>query len=132
MLAADAIDLLALPRAQSLVRVEAPDAFEQALAAQHLVAAGDAAAKVVGDVEEGAVAVGDAAVEREQVALDRAIRLAAAAAALQRSSRSTALRVQTDQWPSRPPRKRTVTAAPSRIAANGVTRSRTMWSSLPV
>ena len=77
MLAADAVDLLALARAQALVRIEAPDAFEQALAAQHLVAAGDAAAEVVGDVEEGAVAVGDAAVEREQLALDRAARLGA-------------------------------------------------------
>ena len=35
-------------------------------------------------------------------------------AALQRSSSSTASRVHTDQWPSRPPRKRTVTGAPSR------------------
>ena len=133
VLAADAVDLLALPRAQPLVRIEAPDAFEQALAAQHLVAAGDAAAEVVGDVEEGAVAVGDAAVEREQLASTAPPRLGAGGrAALQRSSSSTAPFVHTDQWPSRPPRKRTVTGAPSRIAANGVTRSRTMWSSLPV
>ena len=44
----------AWPGLEPLVRVEAPDAFEQALAAQHLVAAGDAAVEVVGDVEEGA------------------------------------------------------------------------------
>ena len=47
VLAADAVDRLALARAQPLVRVEAPRAFEQALAAQHLVAAGDAAVEVV-------------------------------------------------------------------------------------
>ena len=104
-----------LARAQPFVRIEAPDAFEQALPAQHLVAAGDAAVEVVGDVEEGAVAVGDAAVEREQLAIDEPPASGAAAAALQRSSSSTAPCVHTDQWPSRPPRKRTVTGSPSRI-----------------
>src|SRR5689334_778420 len=67
MLATDAVDLVLLAGAEALVRIEAPQAFHQALAAQDLVAAGDAAVKIVGDVEEGAVAVGDAGIEREQV-----------------------------------------------------------------
>ena len=70
MLAADAVDRFALPEAQPFTWIEAPRAFEQTLPAQHLVAAGDAAVEVVRDVEEGAVAVGDAAVEREQLAID--------------------------------------------------------------
>ena len=60
MLAAHAIDFLGLARRQDLVRVQAPGALQQALAAQHLVAAGDATGKAVGDVEEGTVAIGDA------------------------------------------------------------------------
>src|SRR3982751_4922308 len=70
MLSADAVDRFALAGAHALARIEAPGAFEKALAAQHFVAAGDAAMEVVGDVEEGAIAVGDAAVEREQLAID--------------------------------------------------------------
>jgi hypothetical protein len=31
------------------------------------VAAGDAAVKIVGDIEEGAVAIGDAGIERQQI-----------------------------------------------------------------
>src|SRR6478672_2675110 len=72
VLAADPVDRFALPRAQALARVEAPRAFEQTLPTQHLVAAGNAAVKVVRDVEEGTVAVGDAAVEGEQLAIDEA------------------------------------------------------------
>src|SRR4051812_6568844 len=72
VLATDAVDRFALARAEPLAGIETPRAREQALAAQHLVAAGDAAMKVVRDVEERAVAVGDAAVEREQLAIDRA------------------------------------------------------------
>ena len=62
----DAVDLRTLPRAERLVGIQAPYPFQQPLATQHLMATGDAAAKVVGDVEERVVAVGDAAVEREK------------------------------------------------------------------
>ena len=57
---------------EALLRIEAPDAFEQALAAQHLVAAGDAAVKIVRHVEKSTVAVGYLGVEREQFGADRA------------------------------------------------------------
>lgn len=67
MFAADAIDLLHLAGAETLGRIEAPDALQQALPTQDLVATGDAAVKIVGDVEEGAVAVGDAGIERQQI-----------------------------------------------------------------
>src|SRR3954454_9507404 len=64
---ADAVDLLALAGAQVFRRIEAPPALEQALPAEHLVAAGDHAVERVRDIEEGGVAVGYGAVEREQV-----------------------------------------------------------------
>src|SRR5882757_6982473 len=67
MLAADAVDFSQLPGAQGLRRIEAPDALHQSLPPQNFVTAGDAAVKIVGDVEEGAVAVGDARIERQQV-----------------------------------------------------------------
>src|SRR3954470_977398 len=67
MLAADAVDFSQLPRAQGLRQIEAPDALHQALPPQDFVAAGDAAVKIIGDVEEGAVAVRDAGIERQQV-----------------------------------------------------------------
>src|SRR6266536_2772354 len=92
VLAVNAVDLLALAGAQALLRIEAPDALQQALAAQHFVTAGDAAAELVGDVEERRVAIGDPAVEPQQLAVD-ALPISA-----------TAVRAHTDQWPSRPPR----------------------------
>src|SRR5262249_29180318 len=52
---ADAVELRRLPGAEALVGVEAPDAIEQALAAQDLVAAGDDAVEVVGGVEDRSV-----------------------------------------------------------------------------
>ena len=55
---ADAVDLLHLAGSERFVRIEAPDAFEQALAAQDLVAAADHAVEVVGDIEDRRVAVG--------------------------------------------------------------------------
>src|SRR6266498_765167 len=70
VLAVNAVDLLALAGAQALLRIEAPDALQQALAAQHFVTAGDAAAELVGDVEERRVAIGDPAVEPQQLAVD--------------------------------------------------------------
>src|SRR2546429_5658097 len=70
MLAADAVDLLQLARAEALGRIETPDALEQALPPQDFVAARDAAVKIVGDIEECAVAIGDAGVERQQIGGD--------------------------------------------------------------
>ena len=67
------VDLLGLAGAQPFVRIDAPDAVEQALAAQHLVAAGDAAPEIVGGVEEGGVAVGDLAGEGEDAGVDRIV-----------------------------------------------------------
>ena len=69
---ADAVDLFRLARAQRLVRIEAPDPFQQALAPQDFVAAGDAAPEPVGDVEDRAVAVGDAGIERQKVLVNGA------------------------------------------------------------
>ena len=54
-----AVDLLHLPTAERLMFVETPEAFEQTLAAEDFVEAGDAAVVGVGGVEEGGVAVGD-------------------------------------------------------------------------
>ena len=65
--ATDAIDFRRLPRRKRFGRIEAPGAPQQPLAAQDLVAAGDAAGEVVGDVEEGAVAVGDARIQGQQL-----------------------------------------------------------------
>src|SRR5438270_8059465 len=66
MLIADAVDLFHLTRTEPLRRVEAPDALHQALPPQDLVTAGDAAVKIVGDVEEGTVAIGNTGVQRQQ------------------------------------------------------------------
>src|SRR4051812_7793333 len=73
MFVADAVDLQHLARTEPFGRIEAPDALQQPLPAQHFVAAGDAAVKIVGDIEEGAVAVGDAGVERQQVCWQRVL-----------------------------------------------------------
>src|SRR3954453_9921150 len=73
MLAADPVDLEHLARAQALPWIEAPDSLHQSLPAQDFVAAGDAAVKIVGDVEEGAVAIGDARIQRQQVGGQRTL-----------------------------------------------------------
>ena len=57
--ATDAVNFIELAGAQRFVLIKAPDAFEQALAAQHFVQTGDAAAEAVRRIEEGGVAVGD-------------------------------------------------------------------------
>src|SRR5436190_848858 len=67
MLAADAVDLMHLARAQAFGGIEAPDAGHQALPAQDLVAACDAAMKIVGDVKEGTVAISDAGIECQEI-----------------------------------------------------------------
>lgn len=56
---ADAINLRKLAGAERLVLVETPEAFEEALAAEDFVEAGDAARKTVRGIEEGGIAVGD-------------------------------------------------------------------------
>ena len=91
MLAIDAVDLLHWPGLRPSFGIEAPDAFHQALPPQHFVATGDAAVKIVGDVEEGAVAVGDAGIEREQIGRHGLLvpRGLAALELLDRRSRST-------------------------------------------
>jgi hypothetical protein len=64
---ADSGDFFGLSWAQGLVRVEAPDAFEQALTAQDFVATGNATGKVMGHIEQGAVAIGDLRIEGQQL-----------------------------------------------------------------
>src|SRR6185437_2472681 len=66
----DALDLIALARTEPYFRIETPDAGEQALAAQHLVAAGDAAAEVMRHVEERGVAVDDLRGKRQEIIID--------------------------------------------------------------
>src|SRR5215831_20838818 len=63
---ADPVDLLLLSASQRLARVEAPDAFEQPLAAQDFVATRDHAVEVVGRVEDRGVAIGHLRVERQE------------------------------------------------------------------
>ena len=55
----DAVDLCALAGAEGFVFVEAPEAFEQALAVQDFVQSGDAAGETIRGIKEGGVAVGD-------------------------------------------------------------------------
>ena len=66
MLVADAVDLLHLAGAEAFMRIEAPQPLHQPLPPQDFMAAGDAAVEIIGDVEERAVAVGDAGIERQQ------------------------------------------------------------------
>ena len=55
----DAGNFFGLAGAEGFVGIETPDAFEESLAAEDLVEAGDAAGKMIGCVEEGSVGVGD-------------------------------------------------------------------------
>ena len=67
MFVADAVDLMHLAGAKALGGVEAPDSLKQSLPPQNFVTAGDAAVKIVGGIEESAVAVGNAGVECQKV-----------------------------------------------------------------
>ena len=60
------VDAVALARAQFLVGIEALDRGQQALPAQDLVAAGNAAGEVVVDIEHHGVAIGDEGIERHR------------------------------------------------------------------
>src|SRR5713226_10612202 len=73
MLVADAVDFLHLAGAEALGGIETPDTLEQSLPPQNLMTAGDAAVKIVGDVEERAVAVGNAGVERQEIRWHRVL-----------------------------------------------------------
>ena len=55
----DAGNFFGLAGAEGFVGIETPDSFEEALTAKNFMEAGDAAAKIVGGVEEGGVGVGD-------------------------------------------------------------------------
>jgi len=57
--ATNPVNFLALAGAERFLRVEAPDAFQQALLAQHFVEAGDAPGIVVRNIEQRGVGVGD-------------------------------------------------------------------------
>src|SRR5215218_824502 len=67
MLVANAVDLPHLAGAEALIRIEAPESLHQTLSPQNFVATGNAAMKVVGDIEERAVAIGDAGIKRQQI-----------------------------------------------------------------
>src|SRR5262245_35431746 len=67
MFAIDTVDFLVLARTQRLVRIEAPDTLQKALPAQHLMTACDTAVEIIGDIEEGAVAIGDTGIQREKI-----------------------------------------------------------------
>jgi hypothetical protein len=56
---ADSGEFFGLSSAKCLMGVEAPDAFEQTLAAQDFMAPGNAPGKFMGHIEQGAVAIGD-------------------------------------------------------------------------
>jgi hypothetical protein len=60
-----------LARAQTLVGLEAPNAFQQPLAAQNLVATGDDSAVAVRHVEHGGVHLRHLRVQRQQFGRDR-------------------------------------------------------------
>ena len=52
-------DFVGLAGAQCFIFVEAPDALQQALAAEDFVDAGNAAAEIVGGVEDCGIHIGD-------------------------------------------------------------------------
>jgi hypothetical protein len=53
------VNLFLLAGAQGFIRVQAPDAFKQPLAAQHFMKPCNAAGKLVGRVKEGSIRIGD-------------------------------------------------------------------------
>ena len=65
-----AIDFCGLTLAQPLGGIQAPDAFEEPLPAQHLVTARNAPVEVVSDIEESRIAVGDARIQGEETYID--------------------------------------------------------------
>ena len=61
------INLCELSWAERFVLVEAAEAIEQTLAAQHFIQPGDAATEAVRSIEEGGIAIGDFDAEAEQL-----------------------------------------------------------------
>ena len=104
------------------MRIETPASFEQSLAPQDFVNAGNASVKLVGGIEDGGVGVGDLRGQSEQFAGIASELLFA------RARCETAVFVHTAQWPSKPPAIRMCCLPKS----NGVSRSFRMLSSLPV
>ena len=119
---ADAVDLLALSGSQRLARVEAPDAFEQSLAAQDFVAPAITPWKSLAASNIAALQ----SVTWASSARSSADTSFLAIAAWMRSNSSTARLTHTLQWPSSPPLIRTVRSRPFATTVKGVTRSRTM------
>src|ERR1035438_1225776 len=64
---AHAVDLLGLAGRKLLLRIEAPAAGQQTLAAQNLVDAGNASAELVRGVEQRGVGIGQPGGQREQL-----------------------------------------------------------------
>src|SRR5688572_4596704 len=71
--ARNAVDLLGLAGTELLVGIEAPRAFEQALATEHFVDAGNAAGEIVGGVEDHGVRVGQFDVEPKHFRWNRGV-----------------------------------------------------------
>jgi hypothetical protein len=69
--AANPVDLVTLPGTEPFIGVQAPNAFQQSLATKDLVTARNTAAKSIGDIEKGRVAVRDPRIEREQILWQR-------------------------------------------------------------
>ena len=59
VIAAHTINFFALAGTEGRVRIQTPDAFEQALTPQDFLQAGDAAGKIVGGIEKCRVAIRD-------------------------------------------------------------------------
>ena len=128
MFPADALDLGSLTRAEPFVRIKAPDAFKQTLTAQDFVAASDAPLKAIRRVEKRAVAIGHAAVQGKKVVRGGPGR-GHGLATLEYLNRGA----DPDRpMPQQPTAKTHDDALPARSAMNGVRRSSTIWSSLPV
>ncbi len=67
-----AVQLFRLTGAHDFIGVQAPGALQQALPAQHLVTAGDAAGEIVRHVKQCPVGIGDLAVQLQQRGIDAA------------------------------------------------------------
>src|SRR5579872_5478566 len=85
----DAVDFLALTAAEDLVAVQAPGAFEQALAAEDLVQARDAARVAVGSIEESGIGIGDLDRPAQHRLRDKGVGLDQAAALAMKLDRLT-------------------------------------------
>lgn len=127
--AADTVDFLTLAGAERFVRIEAPDAFEQALSSQHFMKARNATGVVVSGVEEGGVAISDFNGAPEKFDGNRR--------AARRDATTFGVKLDGALSPDRPmPEQSASDTTLHRFTADGetygVVRSSTMLSSLPV